>query len=46
VTNGSAAGSQHSIDEADMPPMEAVQEARREILGNGRVTNFGRTSAV
>jgi len=27
---------------ADMPPMEAVQDAFREILGNGRVTNFGR----
>jgi dTDP-4-amino-4,6-dideoxygalactose transaminase len=26
---------------ADMPPMEAVQDAFREILGNGRVTNFG-----
>src|SRR5262245_33299956 len=27
---------------ADMPPMEAVQDAFREVLGNGRVTNFGR----
>src|SRR6185369_652775 len=27
---------------ADMPPMEAVQDAFKEILGNGRVTNFGR----
>jgi len=27
---------------ADMPQMDAVQEAFKEILGNGRVTNFGR----
>jgi dTDP-4-amino-4,6-dideoxygalactose transaminase len=27
---------------ADLPPMEAVEDAFREILANGRVTNFGR----
>ena len=27
---------------ADMPQMDAVEDAFREILGNGRVTNFGR----
>jgi len=27
---------------ADMPPMDAVQDAFREIMANGRITNFGR----
>jgi len=26
----------------DLPPLEAIQESLREILGNGRITNFGR----
>jgi predicted SAM-dependent methyltransferase len=27
---------------ADLPPLEAIQESLREILDNGRITNFGR----
>ncbi len=27
---------------ADLPPLESLEESFREILGNGRVTNFGR----
>lgn len=27
---------------ADLPPLEALEESFREILGNGRVTNFGK----
>jgi dTDP-4-amino-4,6-dideoxygalactose transaminase len=27
---------------ADLPPLEALEDSFREILGNGRVTNFGK----